>query len=437
VRASAKGSPLPSEHPLRRSSDSSTLSPGQKPQSPGRRRGSLRGELLFNLGFLTAAALLLAYSTEAVLSLILPGSAWVLGALVAFDLLVFVVLGNYLIGRLVVSPLSEAVAVAEAIADGDYGRRAAGADTHEMAALAAALNRMTDQLLDNQHKLAQNVDSLDRTNRILLATQRDLVQAEKMAGLGRLAAGVAHEVGNPLGALLGYAAVLRRRGVDPELLAGVEREARRIDTIVRGLLDYSRPAKATREPVDVNESVRRVLHLLEGQGTLAGVEVNTVLADGVPPVRADPHLLDQLFVNLFDNARAAMAGKGRLTVSTVCEMYRPDRPLPVRRASDPPGISYAHLRRPRYTSARESPIEAGTEVVRVVVADDGPGIPSEHIDTIFDPFFTTRAPGEGTGLGLAIVASTVADFGGRIEASSAEGGGAVFTLVLPTSRADT
>ena len=427
---------MPSEHPLRRSSDSSSLPPGQKPQSPGRRRGSLRGELLFNLGFLTAAALLLTYSTEAALRLVFPGSTWVLLALVVLDLLVFVILGGYLIDRLVIRPLSDAVAAAEAIADGDYGRRAAGADTREMAALATALNRMTDQLLDNQHKLAENVDSLDRTNRILLATQRDLVQAEKMAGLGRLAAGVAHEVGNPLSALLGYAAVLRRRGVDPELLGGVEREARRIDTIVRGLLDYSRPAPARREPVDVNESVRRVLELLADQGKLAGVEVNTVLADGVPPVRADAHLLDQLFVNLFDNARAAMMGRGKLTVSTICEAYRPDRPYPVRRANDPPGVSYAHLRRPRYTSARESPIEPGTEVVRVVVADTGPGIPAEHIDTIFDPFFTTRAPGEGTGLGLAIVASTVADFGGRIEASSAEGGGAVFTLILPTCRTE-
>ncbi|HEU4454646.1 MAG TPA: ATP-binding protein [Longimicrobium sp.] len=396
----------------------------------------MRGELLFNLGFLTAAALLLTYSTEAALRLVFPGSTWVLLALVVLDLLVFVILGGYLIDRLVIRPLSDAVAAAEAIADGDYGRRAAGADTHEMAALAAALNRMTDQLLDNQHKLAENVDSLDRTNRILLATQRDLVQAEKMAGLGRLAAGVAHEVGNPLSALLGYAAVLRRRGVDPELLAGVEREARRIDTIVRGLLDYSRPAPARREPVDVNESVRRVLELLADQGKLAGVEVNAVLADVVPPVRADAHLLDQLFVNLFDNARAAMMGRGKLTVSTICEAYRPDRPYPVRRANDPPGVSYAHLRRPRYTSARESPIEPGTEVVRVVVADTGPGIPAEHIDTIFDPFFTTRAPGEGTGLGLAIVASTVADFGGRIEASSAEGGGAVFTLILPTCRTE-
>jgi two-component system NtrC family sensor kinase len=420
-------------HPQRRASDSAGAAPpGDPPQSPGRRRGSLRTELLFNLTFLAAAALLLAYWTEALLRIAVAGSTPVLVALVVFDVLVFVLLGRYLIDRLVVRPVADAVAAAEAIADGDYNRRATPGETRETAALAAALNRMTDQLLANQRKLADNVDSLDRTNRVLLATQRDLVQAEKMAGIGRLAAGVAHEVGNPLGALLGYAAVLRRRGVDAELLGGLEREAKRIDTIVRRLLDYSRPAPTRREPVDVNESVRRAASILRDQGKMAGVQVDLLLTDPIPPVWADAHFLDQLFINLLDNARAAMEGEGRITVSSRCEAYRPDRPFPTRRENDPPGVSYAHLRRPRYTSARESPIEPGTEIVRVVVADTGPGIPAEHIDAIFDPFFTTRAPGEGTGLGLAIVASTVADFGGRIEASSAQGGGAAFTLILPT-----
>jgi len=394
----------------------------------------LRAELLFNLSFLAVAALLLAVTTAEVVRRVYPYSPGVILGLLLVDVLVFVVLGRYLIDRMVVRPLGEAVAAAEAIAAGDYGRRATGGDTRETAALASALNRMTDQLLENQRRLADNVRSLDETNRLLLATQRDLVQAEKMASIGRLAAGVAHEVGNPLGALLGYAAVLRKRRVDPELLAGLEREAKRIDTIVRGLLDYSRPASAHREAVDVNDAVHRVVELLSGQGKLVGVELNLLLEEGLPPVWAETHLLDQLLVNLVDNAHAAMAGSGRLTVSTRHDTYQPDRPIPVRRTADPPGVSYAHLRRPRYASARGDAvaIEAGTEVVRIVVADTGPGISVEHIDNIFDPFFTTRPPGQGTGLGLAIVAGTVADFGGRIEASSAAGGGAVFTLTFPT-----
>lgn len=424
--------------PRRRASDQSSEAPPPPAGSPGRRRGSLRTELLFNLTFLAAASLLLALATAGVVRVVAPGSRWVLAAMLLADGLAFVLLGKVLVDRLVLTPLSEAVSAAEAIAGGAYARRAPEGETREMASLYGALNRMTDQLLENQRLLAENVSSLDRTNRLLIATQRDLVQAEKMASIGRLAAGVAHEVGNPLGALLGYASVLKKRGVDPELMAGVEREAKRIDTIVRRLLDYSRPAPARREAVDVNASIRRVAELLQGQGKLREVEVDLRLADDLPPVKADAHLLDQLFVNLIDNARAAMGGRGKVTVSTALDRYHPDRPLPVRRASDPPGVSYAHLRRPRYASAREgAAIETGTEIVRVVVADTGPGIAQENIEQIFDPFFTTRAPGEGTGLGLAIVASTMADFGGRIEASSAAGGGAAFTLSFPTFRAET
>ena len=430
------GSPPPSEADelRRRAGDRTAARPAK---SPGRRRGSLRAELLFNLSFLAVAALLMALWTATVLRISGPRPAWVLLLLLGVDVTVFVVLGRYLIDRLVVRPLQTAVATAEAIAAGEYSRRAPEGETREIAALNQALNRMTDQLLDHQQTLADNVRSLDDTNRLLIATQRDLVQAEKMASIGRLAAGVAHEVGNPLGALLGYASVLRRRNVDPELLDGVERETRRIDAIVRGLLEYSRPTPARREPVDVNDSIRRVLELLRAQGKLDGVEVDLGLADGLPPVSADAHLVDQLFVNLVDNARAALGKEGgRITLRSSLERYHPDRPIPFRRQSDPPGVSYAHLRRPRYGTHRAAEIEPGTEIVRVVVADSGSGIAPEHIEAVFDPFFTTRSPGEGTGLGLAIVAGTMADFGGRIDVTSALGGGAVFTLSFPTHRDD-
>ncbi|HEU0013647.1 MAG TPA: ATP-binding protein [Longimicrobium sp.] len=395
----------------------------------------MRAELLFNLTFLAAAAALLGVSTRAAVGLVQAPSRWLVALLVLLDVAVFLLLANYLIERRVLRPVSAAVGAAQAVADGDYARRAPPADTREMAALSDALNRMTEQLLDNQEKLSANVRSLDETNRVLLSTQRGLVEAEKLASIGRLAAGVAHEVGNPLGALLGYAAVLRRAGVDAELADGVERETRRIDRIVRGLLDYARPAPAQRERVDVNACLRAAVAVLEGQGALEGLELAMRLGADLPPVSGSPHLLEQAFVNLLDNARKAMDGRGTLTVSTTAETYVPVRPLPTRRADDPPGVSYAHLRRPRFSSIRDPHrIEPGTETVRIVVADSGPGIAPEHIDKVFDPFFTTRAPGEGTGLGLAIVASTVADFGGRIEAASAAGGGAVFTLSLPTHR---
>jgi two-component system, NtrC family, sensor kinase len=411
----------------------------RKPPQPERGRPearvSLRWELLFNLAILSAAALLLALGAASVLRFSDASAArstGVLVLLVALDLGVFLALGAYLVHRLVLRPLAEATEVAEAIAQGEYQRRVPPGQTREIATLSATFNRLADQLLQNQARLADNVRSLDETNRRLSETQRELIQAEKMASLGRLSAGVAHEIGNPLGALMGYHSILRRRGGDPAVLDGVDREARRIDQIVRGLLDYARPGQAPRETVDLNDSIRRVVELLRAQGRIGAVEVKLDLADALPGIEGVPHRVDQLFVNLFGNAVAAMAGEGKLTVVTRLERYMADRPMPARRADDPPGIDYSHLRRLRFGSARDPHgLEEDREVIRVIVNDTGPGIPPEAIDSIFEPFFTTKAPGEGTGLGLAIVATTVAELGGRVEASSTTGGGATFNLYLP------
>lgn len=352
--------------------------------------------------------------------------------LVVLDILIFVILGNHLVKRLVLRPVEETVAVAEAIAQGQYDRRVPTGRTREMARLSGSLNRLTDELLHNQERLAENIRSLDETNRILNETQRELIQVEKMASIGRLAAGIAHEIGNPLGALLGYASVLRRRGADAGLLDGIEREARRIDQIVRGLLDYARPGTAPREIVDVNSSLRRVITLLQTQGRLPAVELNLDLEADLPGIEANPHRLDQVFLNLITNADAAMEGEGRLTIHTRAEIYHPDRPLAVRRSDDPPGVDYSHLRRLRHGAIHDPrSLGADVPVVRVVIADSGPGIPMENLDTVFDPFFTTKAPGEGTGLGLAIVAGTVAELGGRVEVTSVPGGGATFHLYFP------
>ena len=398
-------------------------------------RSSLRSELLFNLTFLVAAALLLALWTASIIPTSFSpfgGAQLLFVGLVLLDILVFVLLGDHLLKRLVLRPLDETVEAAEAIAAGQYDRRVPDGRTREMAGLSGSLNRLTDQLLQNQERLAENIRSLDETNRVLNDTQRELIQVEKMASIGRLSAGIAHEIGNPLSALIGYASVLRRRGGDPALIDGIEREAGRIDRIVRGLLEYARPGNAPRERVDVNASVRRVVALLREQGRLGEVEVRLDLEKDLPAIEANAHRLDQVFLNLMANADAAMEGQGRLTINTRSERYHPDRPVAVRRADDPPGVDYSHLRRMRYGAIHDPrSLGANLPVVRVVIADTGPGIPKENLDAVFEPFFTTKAPGEGTGLGLAIVAGTVAEIGGRVEVTSVPGGGAAFHLFFP------
>lgn len=408
------------------------MPPRTRAAPPARRRSSLRAELLFNLTFLAAAATLLAVATTSLLAtanLSPAGARWAMLLLPLADVAVFVLLGKYLVDRLVVEPLSAAADAAVAIADGDYERRVPGGETRETAALAGAVNRLTDQLLENQRRLAENVRSLDEANRLLLATQRELVQAEKMASLGRLAAGVAHEVGNPLGALLGYAALLRRRQIQADLAEGIERESRRIDRIVRGLLDFARPAPPRREPVDLPACVQRALETLRAQGRIARVDVLLDFAPDLPRVFGEPHAIEQVFVNLFDNADRAMGGAGRLRVEAAAHLYDAAAEPIQRRADDPPGVSYTHLRRARQVAnGTGAALAPGTPVVRVVVADSGPGIPPEQARAVFDPFFTTREPGEGTGLGLAIVASTMAEFGGDVAAAAGVEGGASFTL---------
>src|SRR5690348_18372379 len=165
---------------------------------------SLRAELLFNLAFLAAAALLLGVLSVLVASAVAPDRAFPLVVtVVVVDVGVFIVFGGYLVTRHVLRPVARLVDAADAVASGDLEARAPDAETRDFALLAERLNRLTDRLLD---------------------AQSQLVRSEKLASVGRLAAGIAHEVGNPLGAIGTYLEVLQRRGGDAEVMAGIRRE---------------------------------------------------------------------------------------------------------------------------------------------------------------------------------------------------------------------
>src|SRR6266536_1542490 len=212
---------------------------------------ALRTELLFYLSFLAAAALLVGVATLLVATSFAPEGTFALVMLmIALEVGVFIVFGRYLVNRLVLWPLERVVATADAVADGDLGRRAPDAETRDFSTLAERLNRMTDHLLD---------------------AQGQLVRSEKLASIGRLAAGVAHEVGNPLSAIGTYMEVLRRRGTDQEVTEGMVRELDRVDRIVRSLLDYARPQEDPLLPVDAARIVRGAFELLRAQGAFRHV----------------------------------------------------------------------------------------------------------------------------------------------------------------------
>jgi hypothetical protein len=364
---------------------------GPTPRPARRETPSLRTELVFNLAFLAGGALVLAVASAVLAPLLMHSGlgSVLLAGLVLADLVIFIAFGRYLVHRLVTGPMDALVEATQAVAEGQLARRAAPGGTREFDRLAASVNRMTERLLDAQGLL---------------------VRAEKLASVGQLAAGIAHEIGNPLSAIGNYVEVLRRRGADPDLVAAVVREAERIDLIVRTLLAYAAPREARPEVLDVAAVVDGVVALLEAQGALRPVTVEREAAADLPLVRGDRSAMEQIFVNLLLNAvdAAGPGGGGRVRVRSAA--VRTGSAGAVRSLSGVPDDAAA---------------------VVVTVEDSGPGVAEELRGRIFDPFFTTKEPGKGTGLGLAIVQRIVHDHGGRVDVDSSPLGGAAFTVTLP------
>jgi signal transduction histidine kinase len=259
---------------------------------------------------------------------------------------------------------------------------------------------MFGEIEDGKRKLRDKIMELEETNAELRLTQKELIATEKLASLGQLSAGIAHEIGNPLSAIKGYAEVLRRAsGMDDskrgEILGDIMREVGRVDRIIRTLLDYSRPRKSSPQLVSVNEVIKDTAEIIMSQGALKGIGLTLELSEDGPQIIADPGQLSQVIVNLLLNSRDAVGEGGEITIST----------------------------------ARDE-----VSGVVICVRDNGEGIPEEIIDRIFDPFFTTKDPGHGTGLGLSVSARIVETFEGVIEVESDEGSGSAFRIIFPAAR---
>lgn len=376
------------------------------------RKPSLRTELLFSLAFLAAAALMLGVGTVILVGVMAPGMPpgrvlLLIVGIVLADLGVFILFGRYVVNRQVLRPMGRLIEVADAVAAGRLEERAPGADTQDFQVLGERINRMTDHLLD---------------------AQSQVVRAEKLASVGRLAAGIAHEVGNPLGAVGTYVDVLQRRGADAEVVAGVRRELERIDRIIRSLLDYARPREDSVQPVDLRAVAAGAFQLLQDQGALKQVAAELNLALDTPRVMGRAHVLEQVIVNLMLNAVDAAAGS-TVVLGTRRWLFEP-REAPGRRATDPGLASF-----PRPPDRRPGRLDfaSGHPGALLFVADAGPGVAPEDRTKVFEPFYTTKAPGKGTGLGLAIVAREIFEMGGVVWVDDAREGGAAFKIFLPES----
>jgi two-component system NtrC family sensor kinase len=377
---------------------------------------SLRTELTVNFALVAATALSLAVASVLLLYGVLDPTyaAVYISVLVAADVVVLVAYAAYQVEKVVLRPLRDVVAGAEAIAAGDLARRLVPGETREMQNLATSVNRMTDRLLEEREHL---------------------VRAEKLASVGRLAAGIAHEIGNPLGAINGYVHVLGKappgNTAARDALTGLEREAGRIDRIIRGLLDYARAKPRNSTLVDLNELARTVTDLLAAQGVLRRVQLQLSPASEPVFVAGDRHDLEQALVNLLLNAVEAMDGSGELSL-ILRRTTRADLLAGARRTTDA-GEQPRNL--PKARTLRWLEASAVDDLVMVAVIDSGPGIPSANVERVFEPFFTTKEPGKGTGLGLAIVARSIENSGGIIWVSPSREGGAAFRMLFPLGAA--
>lgn len=403
---------------------------------------SLRREVLGSFAILFAGGILSAFLAAVVAYPFLstPTEAvFFLLALLVGDLVAVFLFGRHLLEKQLADPVERLVQDTERIAEGDFRHRVRLAETRELRAVGESVNSLADRLIRDQERLTRNVESLERTNRELMEARHQVVRAARLASTGSLAAGIAHEVGNPLGAIMSYVDVARKRteegDLDPDLLDSIREEAVRIDRIVRGLLDYARPESEDTGPADPVAVVEHVLDLLDRQGRLDEVAVESETAEDVPNVHMDGHRLEHVVMNLVLNGLDAVEERedgGMVGVRVRAEPGGASR-LPVRREEDPPGVNYAHRRRvaPEQDGEPLDPLWTAERVVVLRVEDDGPGIDEDDLERIFDPFFSTKEPGKGTGLGLAISARLVEGMGGEIEVENRPQGGAAFEIRLP------
>jgi two-component system NtrC family sensor kinase len=336
--------------------------------------------------------------------------------------------------------IAKLAGAAGAIAAGDRALRLPVGPAADLARLAEAVNAIVDVLALKERMLGENIQSLQTVNRELREAQESLLRSEKLAALGRVAAGIAHEIGNPIGAIIGYLDLLRRKDVaDDEVrdwLTRIEAEAWRINAIIRELLDFARPSAGVLAPLDVNDVVRSTLGDVGHQPGFATLTITAELADGLPRVEANEQRLRQVVLNLLSNSRDAMQAAGRIAVTTrLVESSRGEpspRSLPRRRMSDPPEVDYSHLRPVLdYDPTTDRPLAAEPRWVEIRITDTGPGIPSEMLREVFDPFFTTKPPGQGTGLGLPLSLSIVRAFRGRMRIESEVGLGTSVVVQIP------
>ena len=302
----------------------------------------------------------------------------------ALGMLAAAALGCFVAGRLI-NPIRRLIRASQQVTEGSLAPELGPISEGEIGILQKAFKDMVSAM-----------------GRRRMESQNRLIMSEKQASVGRLAAGVAHEINNPLTGVLTYThMLLRRKDLSDEVredLQTIAEATERVRRIVKGLLDFSRQTTPDREKVDVNKLVSSTIALMENQALVKGVDVQCHAGENLPPVNMDRNQFQSVLLNILINGLDATKSGDRITVTT-----------------------------------KNSKVvnEAGQEGVEISISDTGCGIPPEHLNKLFDPFFTTKEVGHGTGLGLAVSLGIVQRHGGSIRVQSEVGKGSTFTLWVP------
>jgi two-component system, NtrC family, sensor kinase len=316
--------------------------------------------------------------------------------------LALLVIAYFALTRLIVRPLDALARAAERVAGGARRLAVPKTSVPELAELGASFGIMTERLLHEEDKLRSKIDEVERATDRLREAQDRLVRSERLASVGRLAAGLAHEIGNPISALMGLEDLMLAGGLSPEeerdFLVRMRKETERIHRILRDLLQFARPAaqplagEAEQEPGDVETAARDTAALVAPQRSLQDISLTLDLSPGLPAVTLGHEQLMQVILNLVMNAADAVGAGGKVRVA-------------------------AALRHGN---------------VRLLVEDDGPGVDPRVQSQLFEPFVTTKDVGKGTGLGLAVCRGLVESAGGSIALDLEYSRGARFIVDLPT-----
>lgn len=325
---------------------------------------------------------------------------------ILLDTVILAMAGMVLLSRIVVRPIRKLLKMTEEYTGGDFLVPLEATSGSEIRQLSRSLSHMVQRLDENRETLKEHIASLEQANEELRKAQNEIIRSEKLASVGRLAAGIAHEIGNPIGVILGYLELARRSDISEEerkdFLERAEVEVSRINRIIRTLLDFSRASEKRPETVSVHALLRDTLKMLTPQKLMKGVRVDLALNASRDDVFSDAGRLRQVFLNVLMNAGEALHEEGAggeaggmMQIETVSE----------------------------------------DEWIEVRISDNGPGIPPGELSRIFDPFYTTKDPGKGTGLGLSVSHRIVEDLEGCIRVASETDRGTEVTIRLPLQRA--